>query len=102
MFISIPQVYIEIYMYILMDNLILCYVPSHKNRAILLQIGMADHILKTSLAILKVTNCVSWASFDCLHKNWKQDGLANFHLGSLQEAIKETKLWNIENTIVFF
>lgn len=46
-----------------MDNLILCYIPFHKNRISLLQIGMADHLVKTSLAILKVTNCVFWASF---------------------------------------
>lgn len=32
---------------------------------------LADHILRTSLIILKVTNCVSEASFDCLHKHRK-------------------------------
>lgn len=39
MFGNILQVYIEIHIYILMYNIILSYVPLHKNRTILLQIG---------------------------------------------------------------
>lgn len=80
-----------------MYNIILSHVPLHKNRTVLYR--LADHILRTSSIIWKVTNCVSQANFDCLHKNRKQEALTNFHLGTLQEAKKETNLRYTENTV---
>lgn len=73
-----------------MYNIVLSYVPLHKYRTILYR--LADHIfLRTSLIIfLKVTNCVPRASFDCHHKNRKQERLVNFLPGTLQEARKKT------------
>lgn len=87
---SILQVYIATDIYISMYNIVLSYVPLHKYRTILYR--LADHIfLRTSLIIfLKVTNCVPRASFDCHHKNRKQERLVNFLPGTLQEARKKT------------
>lgn len=74
-----------------MYNIILSHVPLQKYRTILYR--LADHILRTSLIILKkkVTNCVLRASFDCHHKNKnrKQRKLVNFLPGTLQEAKKK-------------